>query len=267
MLRTSASRRAPKKAPPAKKPSAAKKALPARKASKKPVKSAARAVQSAGDRVSQTQLAYAEIKRRILDNAMPADSQYLEQELAEELGMSRTPVREALIRLADERLVEIIPRHGARVLPLSIEDMREVYELLTELEAVAARRVAERTPSPKQLAELEAAVAAMDQALLRDDLYAWAKHDDRFHRKLVELSGNSRLKSVVGTFSDQVHRARMQTLMKRPRPVDSNRDHAAVVAAIRNGDGNQAYTIHRRHREQAGAMLLKLLERLGVDAL
>jgi DNA-binding GntR family transcriptional regulator len=198
---------------------------------------------------------------------MTANSQHLEQALAEELRMSRTPVREALIRLAEERLVEVVPRHGARVLPLSVDDMREIYELLTELEAVAARRVAERSPTAKQIGELEAAVAAMDQALLRDDLYGWAKHDDRFHRKLVELSGNSRLRSVVGTFSDQVHRARMQTLLQRPRPVDSNRDHAAVVAAIKAGDGNQAYAIHRRHREHAGAMLLKLLERLGLEAL
>lgn len=261
MLRTSSSRRAAKKAPPAKKqPKKAAKSMP---------KSAARSQPAprATDRVSHTQHAYAEIKRRILDNEMPANSHHLEQELAQDLRMSRTPVREALIRLAEEGLVEVVPRHGARVLPISIEDMREIYELLTELEAVAARRVAERAPTAKQLADLEAAVAAMDQALLRDDLYAWAKHDDRFHRRLVELCGNSRLKAVVGTFSDQVHRARMQTLVQRPRPVDSNRDHAAVVSAIKQGDGNQAYAIHRRHREQAGAMLLKLLERLGLQAL
>lgn len=262
MLRTSTSRRVAKKAPPSRKPpkKVAKAADPKSTPREQPP-------QRAADRVSHTRHAYTEIKRRILDNEMPANSQHLEQELAKDLRMSRTPVREALIRLAEEGLVEVVPRHGARVLPISIEDMREVYELLTELEAVAARRVAERSPSPKQLAELEAAVTAMDQALLRDDLLAWAKYDDRFHRKLVDLCGNSRLKSVVATFSDQVHRARMQTLTKRPRPVDSNRDHAAVVSAIKLGDGNQAYAIHRRHREQAGTMLLKLLERLGVEAL
>lgn len=254
LVRTSVARRAAKKPIRAAKPIA------------KPAKKAARA-SGRSEKLSQTQHAYAELKRRILDNEMPPDSQHLEQELAEELRMSRTPVREALIRLAEERLVEVRPRHGARVLPISIDDMREVYELLTELEAVAARRVAERGPTPKELADLEAAVAAMDQALLRDDLYAWAKNDDRFHRRLVEICGNSRLKAVVGTFSDQVHRARMQTLMNRPRPVDSNRDHAAVVAAIRQGDPAAAYAIHRRHREQAGAMLLKVLARLGVEAL
>ena len=60
-------------------------------------------------------------------------------------------------------------------------------------------------------------------------------------------------------FRDQAHRARMQTLNLRPKPLQSNRDHAAVVTAIRNRDGAAAFEIHRRHRQEAGRMLLKLL--------
>ena len=90
-------------------------------------------------RLPQTLRAYRVLRRRILDNEMPPNAQYLEQELANALGMSRTPVREALIRLSEERLVEIRPRHGARVLPVSVDDMREIYEMMTELEALAAR--------------------------------------------------------------------------------------------------------------------------------
>ena len=214
-----------------------------------------------------TQRAYQELRRRILDNTMPAGQQYLEQELAEALGVSRTPVREALIRLAEERLIEVRPRHGARVLPVSGSDMREIYEILGELEALAARRVAERGLDPSGLGELESAVADMDAALGRDDLKAWAAADQRFHERLVALSGNSRLIAVVQTFTDQVHRARMQTLTQRPKPTASNRDHADVVDAIRRRDGERAYAIHRRHRAVAGAMLVALLDRLGVDAL
>src|SRR5690606_26297255 len=95
-------------------------------------------------RMSQAQRAYRELRRRILHNEMPPNAQYLEQELADSLGMSRTPVREALIRLSDERLVEIRPRHGARILPVSVDDMREIYEMMTELEAFAVRKLARR---------------------------------------------------------------------------------------------------------------------------
>lgn len=211
------------------------------------------------NRRSQTSRAYEELRRRILENEMPAGTQYLEQTLADELGMSRTPVREALIRLSDERLVEVKPRHGARVLPVSASDMGEIYELLTSLEAIAARRVAERGLSNAQLKRFDDALAGMDQALERNDLNAWSSHDREFHNAIVELSGNKRLAQVVAMFRDQAHRARMQTLTLRPKPVQSNRDHAALVAAIRNRDGAAAFEIHRRHRMEAGRMLLKLL--------
>ena len=218
----------------------------------------------ASERSNATRRAYGDLRQRILDNTMPAGQQYLEQELAEMLGMSRTPVREALIRLAEERLVEVRPRHGARVLPILASDMREIYELLGELEALAARRVAERGLAAAQLAELEHIVAAMDSALQHDDLVAWAAADRTFHERLVVLSGNSRLIGVVQTFTDQVHRARMQTLTQRPKPTASNRDHADVVDAIRCRDGDRAQAIHRRHRAVAGAMLVELIERLGI---
>ena len=218
------------------------------------------------DRGSNTQRAYTEIRRRILDNTMPAGSQYLEQELAALLGMSRTPVREALIRLAEERLVEVRPRHGVRVLPLSPADMRDIYELLTELESLAARRVAEKGASPHQIRALEQTITDMDQALAHNDLIGWAAADERFHSLLVAYSGNSRLVATVSTFMDQVHRARMQTLAHRPRPIDSTRDHADLIRAIKARDPATAAKIHRAHRERAGTMLVALLERLGLSA-
>lgn len=221
----------------------------------------------ASERVSQTHRAYLELRRRILDNEMTPNTQYLEQELADALQMSRTPVREALIRLSEERLVEVRPRHGARVLPVSIDDMREIYELLTELEALAVRRLAERGLSATDIARLEQAVAAMDEALNRDDLAAWARNDEVFHGLLVDLSGNARLAQAVALVRDQAHRVRMQTLHLRPKPVASNRDHEAVVAAIRKRDPDAASRIHHKHRQQAGALLLQLLAQRGIEGL
>ncbi len=218
-------------------------------------------------RLPQTLRAYRELRRRILDNEMPPNAQYLEQELADALGMSRTPVREALIRLSEERLVEVRPRHGARVLPVSVDDMREIYDVMTELEAMAARRLAERGLSREEIRVLDEVVEEMDAALARNDLDLWARSDEKFHALLVDLVGNSRLSQVVATFRDQAHRARMQTLRLRPKPVDSNRDHATVVAAIRKRDGEAAASTHRQHRQKAGAMLLRLLARCGSEGL
>jgi DNA-binding GntR family transcriptional regulator len=215
-------------------------------------------------KVPATERAYRELKRRILDNDLPAGAQVLEQELALSLGMSRTPVREATIRLAEEGLVAIVPRHGLRVLPISADDMREIYELLAELEPAAARMAAERGLSADELADLDAAVADMDRALAADDLDAWAGADERFHKSLVEHAANRRLRAVVETCWDQAHRARMSTLKLRPRPTTSNDDHRAVVAAIRARDAATAERVHRAHRRVNGRMLADLLERLGL---
>lgn len=238
--------------------------MPSRATTKSRPRLAAGAPSREQARRSQSQTAYDELKRRILDNEMPAGELFLEQELAELLGMSRTPVREALIRLANEGMVEVRPRHGMRVLPVSAADMREIYEILTSLESAAAERVASRGVSAEAAAALQDAVDEMEEALAADDRRRWADADERFHLLLVELCGNQRLRSLVGTFWDQAHRARMITLGLRPRPTASNRDHAAVVDAISRGDAEAARRIHRQHRVRSGELLVDLLEKHGL---
>ena len=94
------------------------------------------------------------IRRRILDNVWPPGHRALEQEVALALGMSRTPVREALVRLQSEGLVEVVPRHGMRVMPVSPNDMREIYEVLTALECMACELLARRHPGAAELRPL-----------------------------------------------------------------------------------------------------------------
>ncbi len=226
-----------------------------------------KAAKAGGARVSQTERAYEQIKRRILENDMAAGFQVLEQQLAQMLDMSRTPVREALIRLAEEGMVEVRPRHGMRVLPVSADDMREIYEILTSLESTAAELVAARGVSDAELAELKRAVAEMDAALERDDLRHWAQADEKFHMLLVKYSGNARLLSLVNSFWEQTHRVRLVTLRLRPKPVNSNKDHAAVVDAIAQGDREAARRLHHRHRVKNGKMLVALLKEHGLTQL
>ncbi len=203
--------------------------------------------------------AYNEIRRRILDNEMPAGTMMLEQELAALLGMSRTPVREALIRLAKEGMVEVRPRHGMRVLPVSADDMEEIYEILTALEASAAAKIAQNGLPPEELEALRTAVHDMDKALEADDMKAWARADEYFHATLLDACRNRRLRELVDQFWDQTYRVRMLTLLMRPKPVASNRDHLALVEAIERRDPEEAARIHRQHRIHAGKMLVDLL--------
>ncbi len=210
-------------------------------------------------RSSRVEEAYHELKRRILDNELPAGEQFLEQELAADLNMSRTPVREAMVRLAQDGLVEIRPRHGMRILPVSADDMREIYEILAVLESTAAGLAAARGLDAEEMRSLEACVAEMDDALAADDRQTWARADERFHALLTEASGNRRLARLVEGFFDQTHRVRMLTLELRPKPVRSNQDHARVVAAIKAGDADRATRAHRAHRQRSAKLLVDLL--------
>ena len=217
-------------------------------------------VESAPASGSLVESAYRTMRQRILDNVWPPGYRALEQELALELGMSRTPVREALSRLQRDGLVEVIPRHGMTVLPVSADDMRDIYEMLTALEAMAAELAVRRRPSEAQLKPLLAASRDMGRALQVDDLDIWAAADERFHRHLVALSGNRLLIDAVQNCWDRAHRARMVTLRMRPKPAHSTREHMDVVDKIRAGDARGAFNVHRAHRERGSRELLAILE-------
>ena len=216
-------------------------------------------------KTSLVERAYREIKRRILGNFYPPGLQVLEQDLAQQLGVSRTPVREALIRLEREGLIEIVPRKGMRVVPISTADMREIYEVITALEARAAERLAERKPSKDDLAPMIEALETMEASLAEGDLDAWAEADERFHRALLVLSGNRRLMQMALTVFDQIHRARMVTLRMRPLPRRSNDDHKALIKAVLAGDAKRAYAIHHEHRRRAMELLTDILKRYNLE--
>lgn len=203
--------------------------------------------------------AYDELRRRILTNALPPGTNHLESELAGMLDMSRTPVREALLELARDGLVEVRPRHGMRVLPVSAEDMSEIYVLLEAIEGEAAALSASRHQEEHVIAEMESSAQAMESALVANDLDTWARHDDEFHRLLVRASGNRRVFDVFERFAAQLHRARMATLRHRPRPTGSAAEHFAIINAIRRREPEEARRLAREHRRTVGAMLVSIL--------
>ncbi len=216
---------------------------------------------------TSAQVAYGKIKQRILDNDYAPGIAVLEQVLADDLGLSRTPIREALVRLEQEGLVRVVPRHGMTVLPLSPRDMIEIYQIMVGLELMATETLAQRKPSPDEIAPLVAACNEMAEALARDDLDAWAKADERFHRSLVELCGNRRLAAMVMGVWEQSHRARMFTLRLRPKPLDSTREHREVVDAILAGDAVRANQLYRAHREKAASQMVAIIAQFGLTRL
>ncbi len=215
-------------------------------------------------RSSLTEEAYRQLKKEILENRMIPGFQAFESELAARLNMSRTPVREAVIRLQEEGLVEVIPRRGIRVLPLSPEDMQEIYVVLTCVESEAAALIARQRPSREELEPLTCATNDMEQALERDDLESWAEADDRYHKELLGLCHNKRLVAIALNYLDQAKRVRMFTLRLRKHPVQSTQDHKDQVEAILLGDADKIRDSYRKHRERAATELLEILEKFKI---
>ncbi len=210
------------------------------------------------------ELAYSELKREIIDGDLVPASQWLEEELAGRLGMSRTPVREALVRLEQEGFVQITPRRGIRVRELTRRDVLEVNEVLECLELQAVERLAARGVGADEMARLDATIAGMDDALAREDVHGWARADYAFHRLIIDLAGNRHLESVATTFLDKAHRFRVKTLELRARPLKSTSSHAATVEAIRRMDVEMALDIHRLHKRRWAREVEALILRLGL---
>jgi len=211
--------------------------------------------------------AYTVLKQRIITNRLPAGSYVDEREIALELGMSRTPVREALIRLQSEGFVVMEPRRGVRVVPISPEVMQEVYDVLTGLESMAAALLAGRRPSAAELAPMRATLDEMAAALADDDVERWLHADERFHRVLLTLCGNARLTEAGLRFRDQIARAHLVVSRMHPGPGRSTAAHEELYAALLAGDAEAARNNHYHQRVRAGHALMDTLKRVGLTNL
>ena len=199
------------------------------------------------------------MKYRILEGRLAPGTTLLENEVAKLLDMSRTPIREALIKLEEERLVAVRPRRGFTVLEQSIEDLVEIYEVFSTLEVRAARLAALGDNDPAALDRLVGLVDEMERATAMEDVAHWSHLDDTFHAGIVALCGNSRLQATLRSYWDEQYRVRMAIVPLRPLPTQSDLEHRAIVAAIRERDADRAEALHRRHRERADEQALRLL--------
>jgi DNA-binding GntR family transcriptional regulator len=227
---------------------------------------ATRDLDAGSRRGSRVDEAYGALKDAIRNTVFPPGYQGSEQEIAVRLGMSRTPVHEAIIRLQEDGLVRVLSKRGVLICPLAPDDIREIYEVIIAVESMAAELLAALPEGQRMDAanELESATEAMERGLANDDLRGWAEADDSFHRLLVERCGNGRLRRIAQTVTDQAHRARMLTLRLRERPTRSARAHRELIAAIRTGDAIEAHRAARAHRLAARDELVPLLNEVGL---
>ncbi|MCF1503716.1 GntR family transcriptional regulator [Afifella sp. H1R] len=205
--------------------------------------------------------AYHELKFRIMEGRLPPGTTLLEAEVANLLGLSRTPVREALIKLEEEGLVDVRPRHGISVRAQSIDDLSDIYDVFSTLEVKAVELAARRGIETNDGRRLSGILDQLERATQREDPVRWSHLDDQFHSELVSLSGNNRLCATLRQYWDQQYRARMAIVHMRPSTAQSDREHRAILQAVVERDIRRAAHLHQQHRDRADRLALELLRR------
>ena len=208
------------------------------------------------------------IRERILSGDVPIGAQLRQAELAEDFGVSRMPVREALRQLQAGGLIEVHPNRGAVVRVPAPWEVRETYEVRAELEALAAHRAVPHI-TPAQLDELRALNAEMrrraDAGGAGPEPEPALRHrgNEAFHTVIAACSGNERLRRAI----DELHAAYPRNILARllvddPRYcADNFAEHDRIVDALAAGDAATAGSVMREHVVQAGEQLARWFER------
>ena len=200
------------------------------------------------------------LRQAILSGQLQPGERLMEIHLAKQLGVSRTPVREAIRKLELEGLVSTIPRRGAVVAEITRTDMEDVLEVRHALEDLAVRRASENM-SEEQLNELKKASARFEECVRKDDLRASAQADEEFHESISEATGNRRLLQILNNLRGQIYRYRLENLKDRSSYPDLIMQHARIIEALEEHDPEKASQALRMHIEKQRESIIETLHK------
>lgn len=195
------------------------------------------------------EIVFEHLRNSILSGDLKPGERLMELQLAEQLGVSRTPIREAIRKLELEGLVEMIPRKGAYVADLSVKDVLDVLEVRRFLEGLAARLAAERMVED-DINELHNILEKFDLALKKGDKEGLIELDNSFHDKIIQGSRNNKLIQIVQGLHEQVQRFRVIYFNEYTGHEDLMKYHKAILEAISNKDPEKAQTYAQTHVEK-----------------
>ena len=196
------------------------------------------------------------IKDGILTGRLRPGERLLENQLAEELGVSRTPIREALRMLEIENLVDLIPRKGAQVRDMSEKDIKDVLEIRKVLEELASGLAAENI-TKQQIADLKQAHIDFVESFERGDRDGVIEADSRFHDIIFSATKNDKLKQIISNISIQIYRYRITYLKLLTNISVPNQQHLDLIRAFEKRSPSEARAISREHIDDQAIEILK----------
>ena len=200
------------------------------------------------------------LRQAILRGELKPGERLMEIQLANKLGVSRTPVREAIRKLELDGLVLMIPRKGAEVAQISEKSLRDVLEVRRSLEALAVRLACERI-SQQALSELKEAEEAFEEVLGNDDITVVAEADVAFHSIIYISTDNQRLIQLLIKFREQMYRYRVEYLKRRECHSQLLSEHRDMIQFIEKGEADAAIRITCQHIDNQVKTVSGLLRR------
>lgn len=208
------------------------------------------------DSVTIRKKVYHYIREKILKGEISPKERLIETRLAQEIGTSRTPVREALHSLELEKLIKSIPRVGYIVESMDQEDLEQICEIRSVIETLGARWAIQK--ARKRLAkDLAKSVARQEQALAVNDSGGYVELDAQFHEIIAKLSGSDRLLELVQTLRRHMLRYRMHVVYAMDTALRSIEGHKEILRAVQEGDSDTVVEALQQHLRQAKEDILQ----------
>lgn len=204
------------------------------------------------------------LKNAIRTGILKPGQRLMEIHLAEQLGVSRTPVREAIRKLELEGYVIMMPRRGTYVANLSIRDINEVFEIRTALDSLASGLAAERI-SDDELEELQRLLVQIGKYIELNDMNKIVEVDTKFHDLLYKASRNNRLVSIISNLREQLTSFRTKSMSYPGRLSETLEEHRRIVDTIAQGNVQAAEKASQKHMEKSEQTLLKSIKEIKLD--
>jgi DNA-binding GntR family transcriptional regulator len=213
-------------------------------------------------RITTTDRVFASLRESIVTGEFPAGSLHSIYRLAELLEVSRTPVRDAVLRLADIGLVTVERNRGVRIRGVTVADVREVFELRLMIEVPAAAYAAAHA-EPRTVAAIESELDHMRRWADADDEPRFTNHDRLLHEAIASVMSNARLTAEVTTLRDSIQARGASTIRRSRSMVELAQEHAPIVEAIGTRDPAAAATCMEQHLVHTASLLMEQLAAAG----
>ncbi|MGL4738459.1 MAG: GntR family transcriptional regulator [Cellulosilyticaceae bacterium] len=199
------------------------------------------------------------LRKAILNGELEPGERLMETQLGEKLGVSRTPIREAIRKLELEGLVVMVPRKGAQVAQFTTKDIQDVLEVRAALEALASR-LACKHMDHRDFLRLQLIIAEYEYAAKDHDIEVMIEKDVEFHETIFNATENDKLIQLFANLREQVHRYRIAYLKNSEESNQVNEQHLELLEALKNGREEEAARLASEHIQSQCDSIMRFIE-------